>query len=65
MPASLSTVSALTKEIYEPKLRLQLNDDSVLFSKIEKSSENVKNETGRVSFSRRAPIPELRETWIG
>ena len=63
MPASLSTVSALTKEIYEPKLRLQLNDDSVLFSKIEKSSENVKNETGGryVTY----PIHVSRNSGIG
>ena len=36
MPASLSTISAITKEIYEAPLRMQLNDDVVALSRIVK-----------------------------
>lgn len=46
MPATLSTVSALLKEIYEPDLRDQLNNDMKAFRRIEKTSEGVTNELG-------------------
>jgi hypothetical protein len=46
MPATLSTVSALLKEIYEPDLQDQLNNDVKGFKRIEKTSEGVTNEVG-------------------
>jgi hypothetical protein len=46
MPASLSTVSALLKEIYEPDIQDQLNNDLKAWRRIEKTSEGITNEMG-------------------
>lgn len=46
MPATLTTVSALLKEIYEPDMQDQLNNDVKGFKRIEKTSEGVTNEVG-------------------
>lgn len=46
MPATLTTVDAILKEIYEPSIREQLNDDVVTLRRIERSSEGVTNQVG-------------------
>ena len=46
MGATLATVSAILKEIYEPRVRKQLNDDAVTLRRIEKSSEGVESNVG-------------------
>lgn len=46
MPATLSTVSALLKEVYEKDVQDQLNNDVIGFKRIEKTSEGVTNEVG-------------------
>jgi len=46
MGATLSTVNALLKEIYEPDVQDQLNYDVVGFRRIEKTSEGVTNDVG-------------------
>jgi hypothetical protein len=46
MGATLSTVSALLKEVYEKDVQDQLNNDTVGFKRIEKTSEGVTNEVG-------------------
>lgn len=46
MPASMSTVSALLKEIYEKDVQDQLNNDVIGFKRIEKTAEGVTNEVG-------------------
>ena len=46
MGATLSTVSALLKEIYEKDVQDQLNSDVVGFKRIERTSEGVTNEVG-------------------
>ena len=46
MPATLSTVSALLKEVYEKDVQDQLNNDVIGFKRIEKSSEGITNEVG-------------------
>jgi hypothetical protein len=46
MPASLATVAALLKEIYEPTIRKQLNDDVVALRRIERSSEGIETTIG-------------------
>lgn len=63
MPATLSTVSALLKEIYEKDVQDQLNNDTVGLTRIEKTSEGVTNEVGGryVTF----PIRTGRNSGIG
>lgn len=63
MPATLSTVSALLKEIYEKDVQDQLNNDTVGMKRIEKTSEGVTNEAGGryVTF----PIRTGRNSGIG
>lgn len=63
MPASLSTISALTKELYEGSLRKQLYQDTIAIKRIERSSEGVTSEVGGkyVTF----PIHTRRNTGIG
>jgi hypothetical protein len=63
MPATLSTVSALLKEVYEKDVQDQLNSDTVGMKRIEKTSEGVTNETGGryVTF----PIRTGRNSGIG
>lgn len=46
MGATLTTVSALLKEVYEKDLQDQLNSDTVGFKRIERTSEGVTNEVG-------------------
>lgn len=46
MAATLATVAALLKEIYEPGIQDQLNDEVVGMKRIEKTSEGVTNEVG-------------------
>lgn len=46
MGATLTTVSALLKEVYEKDMQDQLNSDVVGFKRIERTSEGVTNEVG-------------------
>jgi hypothetical protein len=46
MPATLATVASILKEIYEPRIRKQLNDDAVTLRRIESSSEGVESTAG-------------------
>lgn len=46
MGATMATVNALLKEVYEPDVQDQLNNDVVGFKRIEKSSEGVTNDVG-------------------
>ena len=41
MAATLATVAAISKELYEPRLRKQLNDDTVTIKRILKTSDGV------------------------
>jgi hypothetical protein len=63
MPASLSTVDKITKEIYQGKIRAQLSEESVGYKRIEKTNEGVTNEVGGkyVTF----PIRVRRNHGIG
>lgn len=63
MPATLSTVNAITKEIYSPKLRKQLNDDVVTLKRIKRDSSRVTTEVGGkyVTFA----VHTRRNTGIG
>lgn len=46
MPATMTTVNAITKEIYEGKIREQLQSETVGLKRIERTSEGVSNEVG-------------------
>lgn len=46
MGATMTTVSALLKEVYEKDVQDQLNNDVVGFKRIEKTSEGVTNDIG-------------------
>ena len=46
MPATLTTVNAILKEVYEPKIQDQLQHDAVALKRIEKSSDGVVSEVG-------------------
>lgn len=46
MPATMTTVSAITKEIYEQDVRDQLNNETTALSRVQKSSEGVTSEVG-------------------
>lgn len=63
MPATMTTVSAITKEIYEGSLRKQLNDEAVALKRLEKTSEGVTSDVGGkyVTF----PIHTTRNAGIG
>jgi hypothetical protein len=63
MPATLTTVSNILKEVYEPKIREQLQNDAVALRRIEKSSEGVVSEVGGkyVTF----PLHTRRNSGIG
>lgn len=63
MPATTATVSGILKEVYEGRLREQLNDDNVALKRVEKTSEGTtRNVGGRyVTF----PIHTRRNTGIG
>lgn len=63
MPASLTTVDKITKEIYQGKIRAQLSEESVGFKRIEQTNEGVTSEVGGkyVTF----PIRVRRNHGIG
>lgn len=63
MPASLTTVSALTKEIYEGQIVSQLQEEAVGYKRIESTSRGVSSEVGGkyVTF----PIKVTRNAGIG
>ncbi len=63
MPASMTTVSAILKEVYEGDVNEQMNNDVVTLRRIERSSEGVTNEVGGryVTF----PIHTRRNTGLG
>lgn len=63
MPASLSTVSAITKEVYGPRIVDQLENETVLTKRIEKTSEGTTSEVGGkyVTF----PLKVRRNAGIG
>jgi hypothetical protein len=63
MGATLATLDAITKEVYEEPLREQLNNDTPLLSRVEKTSRGTSNEVGGryVTF----PIHTKRNSGIG
>jgi hypothetical protein len=63
MPASLATVGVLLKEIYEPTMRKQLNDETVALKRVERSSDGIETTVGGryVTF----PIKTRRNSGIG
>ena len=63
MPASLATLSAMTKELYEGTLNKQLNDEVKTLKRIERTSEGVGEDVGGkyVVF----PIHTRRNSGIG
>lgn len=63
MPATMTTVDAILKEVYEPSIREQLNDDVVALRRIERSSEGVTSQVGGkyVVF----PVHTTRNSGIG
>lgn len=63
MGATLTTVSAILKELYEGSLREQLNTETVAIKRIERTSEGVSSEVGGkyVTF----PIHTQRNPGIG
>lgn len=63
MPASLATAAVLLKEVYEPTMRKQLNDETITLRRIERSSEGIETTVGGryVTF----PIKTRRNSGIG
>lgn len=63
MPATLATVSAILKEVYEDDVREQMDNGAVALRRIEKSSEGVESQVGGryVTF----PIKTRRNAGIG
>lgn len=63
MPATLATLNAVTKEIYEGDVREQLNNEVTLLKRIEKTSKGVSSDVGGryVTF----PIHTRRNSGIG
>ncbi len=63
MPATLSTVNQITKEIYEGNIRNQLNEEAVGWKRIERTSDGVSSQVGGkyVTF----PIRTRRNHGIG
>lgn len=63
MPATMTTVDAITKEIYQGKIRNQLQEEAVGYRRIEQSSEGVESQVGGkyVTF----PIRVSRNSGIG
>lgn len=63
MPASLATVAVLLKEVYEPTMRKQLNDDTVALKRVKSSSDGIETTVGGryVTF----PIKTRRNSGIG
>ena len=46
MPATLTTASAILKEVYEPKIQDQLQNEAVTLKRIERSSDNIEHQVG-------------------
>lgn len=63
MPANLSTIESYMKEVYQGRIREQLNDEIVALKRITRSGSGVTNETGGkyVTF----PIHTRRNSGIG
>lgn len=63
MPATLATVASLLKEVYEPQIREQLENETVALKRIERSSDGVETTVGGkyVTF----PIHTRRNAGIG
>lgn len=63
MPATLATVASLLKEIYEPQVREQLENEVVALKRIERSSDGIETNVGGkyVTF----PIHTRRNAGIG
>jgi len=63
MPATLTTVNAILKEVYEDQIRDQLQSETVGFKRIERTSEGVTNEVGGkyVTF----PVRTKRNAGVG
>lgn len=63
MGATLATVAALCKEIYQPRIAKQLNDESVTIKRVTRTSDGVTSEVGGkyVTF----PIKTKRNAGIG
>ena len=53
MPATMTTISALTKEMYEEPLRMQLNDDTMALSRVVKATGASANVETLVQLSQR------------
>lgn len=63
MPATLATIESYLKEVYQGRIREQLNDEIVALKRITRSGSGVTNETGGkyVTF----PIHTRRNSGIG
>lgn len=63
MPATLATLNAITKEIYEGDVREQLNNKVTMLKRVEKTSRGTSNENGGryVTF----PLHTRRNTGVG
>lgn len=63
MPATLTTVNTITKEIYQGKIRNQLQEEAVGWKRIERTSEGTESQVGGkyVTF----PIRTRRNQGIG
>lgn len=63
MPASLTTVNSITKEVYQGRIRNQLQEEAVGLKRIERTSEGVTSEVGGkyVTF----PVRVRRNAGIG
>lgn len=46
MPATLTTASAILKEVYEPKIQDQLQNEAVALKRIERNSDNIEHQVG-------------------
>ena len=67
MPATMTTISALTKEMYEDPLRMQLNDDTTALTRVIKATGSAANiETDMVGGKWTTfPIHYLRNSGLG
>jgi hypothetical protein len=63
MPSTMTTISAVLKELYEGSLRMQLNDETTTIKRVQRTSEGVTSEVGGryVTF----PIHVSRNQGIG
>lgn len=63
MPTNLSTIESYMKEVYQGRIREQLNDEIVALKRVTRSGSGVTNETGGkyVTF----PIHTKRNSGIG